>query len=154
MSKQEADDLLKLEIWWLKEHGYLTGWKSGGITWKYGLMGNESSISIEVTTFEHNMGIRFQYSITPNGGEKKSFDYRFPLVVTRCNYGGFRYWFICGLTTNGQYCGRRVAVLYKGNDYFGCRHCYNLTYNSRNLSGFSKKAGQVISIPELEKLEN
>ena len=47
-----------------------------------------------------------------------------------------------------------MGVLYKAGDYFGCRHCYNLTYNSRNLSGISKVAGQTISIPELEKLES
>ncbi len=45
-------------------------------------------------------------------------------------------------------------MLYKAGDYFGCRHCYNLTYNSRNLGGISKLAGQVISFPELERFEN
>lgn len=44
-------------------------------------------------------------------------------------------------------------MLYLGGDYFACRHCYNLTYDSRNLSGYAKVAGQVISFPELDELE-
>ena len=34
------------------------------------------------------------------------------------------------------FCGQRVAKLYKapGANYFGCRHCYDLTYESRNES--------------------
>jgi hypothetical protein len=28
-------------------------------------------------------------------------------------------------------CGRRVAVLYMGGEYFACRHCYNLAYKSQ-----------------------
>jgi hypothetical protein len=33
-------------------------------------------------------------------------------------------------------CGRRVGKLYlpPGGKYFGCRHCYNLTYTSSNES--------------------
>jgi len=32
------------------------------------------------------------------------------------------------------YCGRRVGTLYlaSGGNYFGCRHCYDLSYESRN----------------------
>jgi hypothetical protein len=33
--------------------------------------------------------------------------------------------------SNGQYCGRRVAVLYGLRDYFACRHCYRLAYESQ-----------------------
>jgi hypothetical protein len=45
-------------------------------------------------------------------------------------------------------------VLYLSGKYFACRHCNNLTYNSRNLSGFSKVAGKVISAPELDELRD
>ena len=55
-----------------------------------------------------------------------------PITTTPCNFGGQRYWFVCSLTKKGIYCGRRVGVLYKDGDYFGCRHCYELTYSSRN----------------------
>jgi hypothetical protein len=43
-----------------------------------------------------------------------------------------RYWFICPL----KVCGRMTAKLYlpNGASYFGCRKCYNLTYESCNES--------------------
>ena len=52
----------------------------------------------------------------------------------------------CPLTVDGIPCGRRVGTLYlpSGMSYFGCRHCYNLSYKSRNkakhgpLSNFSR----------------
>jgi hypothetical protein len=40
------------------------------------------------------------------------------------------------LSVNGRYCGRRVGKLYlpPGGLYYGCRHCYRLTYTSCNES--------------------
>ena len=54
--------------------------------------------------------------------------YSIHLTSTTPNYGGRRWYFICPLAG----CGRRVACLYlvRGARYFGCRHCYNLTYQS------------------------
>ncbi len=38
--------------------------------------------------------------------------------------------------TGRVWCGRRVGVQYLGaGEYFGCRHCYNLTYTSSKESG-------------------
>lgn len=130
--KQEADYLKKIEIRWLKKQGYLNGWKFGTITWTHGFSGSQSSIDIMVSILDRNGYIRFQYTQTDSNGEKKEFDYRNEFTTTSCNYGGVRYWFICGLWINGVYCGRRVGVLYKAGDYFGCRHCYDLTYSSKN----------------------
>src|SRR5918992_5871276 len=50
-----------------------------------------------------------------------------PLTWTVCNFGGERPWFICP----GARCGRRVAVLYGPGEYFLCRHCYDLIYQSQ-----------------------
>ncbi len=66
---------------------------------------------------------------------------------------GKRYWFMCPWYKGGVYCGKRVGVLYMDGKYFACRHCYELTYNSRNLSGWTKPFGAIISEPELEELE-
>ena len=128
-NKTEADHLEKVEMWWLKKYGYLNGWKSGGIEWTIG-SGDKHSIGIEVSVMDEKY-VRFHYTQTDYNGEKKDFDYKVPLTTTACNYGGVRYWFICPLSKNGVYCGRRVGVLYKGGDYFGCRHCYDLTYSSK-----------------------
>ena len=65
-------------------------------------------------------------------GRKTSFREAIPLTKTRPNFGGQRWWFICPLTVNGVACGRRVRKLYlpPGGQYFGCRNCYDLTYES------------------------
>lgn len=154
-NKQEADSLKQVSVWFLRKHGYLNhGWKSGTVTWSRN--GEEDgNISIQSSVGEGEQHIRFIYTQTDRDtGEKKDFDYEIPLTVTPCNYGGVRYWFVCPWYVNGKYCGRRIGVLYLGGKHFACRHCHDLTYNSRNLSGISKIAGQVISAPELDKLEN
>jgi hypothetical protein len=45
---------------------------------------------------------------------------------TKCHFGGERFWFIC------PYCSRRVSKLYlpPSGDYYACRKCHNLTYES------------------------
>ncbi len=65
-------------------------------------------------------------------GEKEEFNYPISLVPTVCHYGGRRWWFICPLTTNGVYCGKRIGRLHltPNGKYFGCRHCFDLTYQS------------------------
>lgn len=79
--------------------------------------------------------VRLSYTLTDDfTGDKQSFNYKVPLDYTPCNFGGRRYWYICPLNKGGVYCGRRVGKLYKGGDYFGCRHCYELSYRDRNYS--------------------
>ena len=134
MGRSEVDSLKKIQTWWLKKHGYLDEncWKSGGIKWTNGWSGTESSVCISVDTYHEDPHLQITYTQTDQDGEKKNFDYKIPLTTTPCYYGSKRYWFICPWYANGIYCGRRVGVLYLGGDYFGCRHCYDLTYESRN----------------------
>ena len=152
--KQEADCLKQVSVSFFKKHDYFNnGWHSGTITWSRN--GEETgNISIQSSINENEQYVEFNYTQTDRyTKEKKDFDYKIPLTTTPCYFGGKRYWFICPWYVNGTYCGRRVGVLYLGGDYFACRHCYNLTYNSRNLSGISKTIGQVISEPEIYRLE-
>lgn len=153
--KQEADSLKKIQTWELRKIGFFkSGWRSGTMSWTNGWTGNKSNITINANVSEYGNYIQLVYTQTDReSGEKENYDYKIPLTTTPCYFGGKRFWFTCVASRSGIYCGRRVAVLYKGGDYFACRHCYDLTYNSRNLSGISKVAGQVISIPELERLE-
>lgn len=130
--KQEGDNLKKIEIRWLKKYSYLDGWKSGVIKWTSGWDGSESSIGIMGRVSEDDAYIKLTYTQTDQDGIKKDFDYKVYLARSPCNYGGVRYWFICPLSANGKPCDRKVGVLYKNGDYFGCRHCYNLTYASKN----------------------
>ncbi len=135
-SKMKADGLIKLSVFYLKECGYFDGFVTGEIPVGHG--GAEYGYQITVSTLiKDAFYVRFQYAQKQPNGENKSFDYSVPLTTVPCRYGGHRHWFKCPLTVNGKYCGKRVAILYKGGDYFGCRYCYNLTYESRNSRGAS-----------------
>lgn len=153
--KEEADGLKKVSVYFLNKFGYFDSeWKYGSITWSRNgeEMGN---ISIQSNIDVDEQYIRFIYTQTDNySKDKTGLDYKIPLSTTPCYFGGKRYWFTCNWSVNGTYCGRRVGVLYLRGKYFACRNCYDLTYNSRNLSGIFKAAGQVISVPELEELRS
>lgn len=79
-------------------------------------------------------GLRFTYSITDNNPDRmKAYNYIIPVVSTRCNFGGKRWWYICPLIVNGDSCLRRCRILYlpPGTEYFGCRECHQLSYESK-----------------------
>jgi hypothetical protein len=83
--------------------------------------------------FKHGCVIQF-YSgcatITPPNGDPNS-RYTIPVVITRCNYGGVRHWFLC---TNPE-CRRRSKKLYLNRQgIFFCRKCLRLAYISQNRS--------------------
>jgi hypothetical protein len=150
MSKNTADDTKQISTIFLKKHGYFCGFKSGTITWtRSGMWGkHKSSVGIEVSTTGDDKYLRIYYTQTDRyTNEKKDFDYKIPLTTTPCRYGGVRYWFICPCCKDGVYCGRRVGHLYKEGDYFACRHCHNLTYESRNQSGIYRG---FVSEPDVE----
>ena len=153
MRKTEADHLKKISTAFLKKHGYFDGYRSGTMTWTSGWSENKSSVGLEASTMNGESYLRIHYNQTDYGtDEKKNFDYKIPLTTTPCRYGGKRYWFTCPWYKSGKYCGRRVGTLYKDGDYFACRHCYDLTYDSRKLSGFAKGFGTIVSFPELDEL--
>src|SRR5262245_48017606 len=106
---------------------------TGGWRWVYH-GGRENSISYEVDTLDPaRPAVRLFYTVTRSGTkERESLDYPVELTTTRPRFGGLRWWFICPLVVSGRECGRRVGKLYlpPGGRYFGCRHCYNLTYTS------------------------
>lgn len=56
----------------------------------------------------------------------------FPIEWTRCNYGGWRPWFRCAL------CGRRVAKIYGGGIFLGCRHCCDAHYECQRYDAKSR----------------
>lgn len=85
--------------------------------------------------------LRLKYTITrPPGSDrdedKTEMEYGIDLETTSCNFGGERWWFRCPLvrgdSPDGEPCKRRCFKLYNppGADYFGCRECYDLTYES------------------------
>ena len=89
-----------------------------------------ASISYELdTTNMQRPWVRLYYTLTQS---QQRLDYRVILQTTRPHFGGLRWWFVCPLSVQGQACRHRVAKLYlpPGGHYFGCRHCYDLTYTS------------------------
>lgn len=87
-----------------------------------------ASMGYEVCTLDlENSWLRLFYTLTQT---KEVLDYRVRLTTTRPRFGGLRWWFACPLVRNGAACGRRVAKVYLQGRYFGCRHCYQLTYTS------------------------
>lgn len=135
--KARVDEVKRFEIKPLMEVGVLRkkdtnfkgcGWRSGG------KLTGSICYQIDYDKDDNPEFIRFSYEIKKNGTEEKQrFDYYVRLVATDCNFGGKRWWFICPLIKNGVACGRRCSILYlPGNyKYFGCRNCYELTYESR-----------------------
>ena len=96
----EADFLRKLRISFLKKEGYLDCPKTGIIEWRKD--DEASSIGIESHIDEYHPYLRLLYAQTDNDGKKKAFDYKIFLHRTPCNYGGYRYWFMCPLPRSGM----------------------------------------------------
>ena len=154
--KDIVEDTRSLDIDWLMRNRKQKGghfYYSRRLTWtRSGAWGErKSSISYDMDLTEASkLKMRIRYTVADgHTEEKKDFDYRISLTTTSCNFGGVRYWFICP----NQNCRKRVGRLYFGQKLFLCRHCLNLSYESRNLGGVFKAAGKVLSVSGLEKME-
>ncbi len=148
--KDTVEDGTKLSIAKLKEFGLLGGCCSSTLIWTRSLSGHKSSVGIVVDVLGEPY-VKLNYTITArDSGEKTDYDYKIGLTTTQCYFGGVRYWFICPLSRNGVPCGRRVGTLFlsSGGKYFGCRHCYDLSYESRNKShdGYLGVLGKILDI--------
>jgi hypothetical protein len=119
-SRWMREDILKADVW-----------HRGRVEWFRDAERKEvtSSIGYELNTTEAGPWVRLFYTITKDG---ERVDYRVPLTVTRLPFGGLRWWFVCPLVVNDNPCKQRVGKLYlpPAGKYFGCRHCYRLTYTS------------------------
>jgi len=153
-----AEKSNSLKISWLKKNNCFIpkqlggGTVSGVISWGSGenisSIGYTTDISAEKIMREEG-SIRLYYIyINQETGEKEDVECKIRLTTTHCHYGGVRYWFICPLTKNGEYCGRQVGVLYSLGKYYGCRRCGNIAYRDQMKSGMFKRS--LVSIPELD----
>ena len=89
-----------------------------------------SSIGYEVNTTDMAFPwVRLSYMFTRT---QEHMDYKIRLQTTRPYIGGVHWWFICPLLRLGKSCNHRVSKLYlwPSGRYYGCRHCYDLTYES------------------------
>ena len=103
----------------------------GSVTWSVAATGEKTdSVGCEVNTLDRaDAWIRLHYTRVQ---DKDEVAFRVRLTTTPLPWGGVRWWFVCPLTVNGRSCGRRCGNLYlpPGGRYFGCRVCYDLTYES------------------------
>jgi len=107
--------------------------RSGGwISWKNHTGEVTSSIGYSSDcSGDYSATLRFTYTLTRDD-QRSRIEEPVQLTTTRPFFGGIRWWFVCPLYINGRACQRRVRKLYlpSGGTYFGCRTCYNLTYES------------------------
>lgn len=132
--KTTAEECFKLTIFFLKP--YLQQGNFNSIRWSRG--GQETgSISDQILGDNHPSVLRFIYTIGAKSAHPENFNYPVRLVTTPLPWGGERFWFECPL----QGCTRCVGCLYlpPGGKYFGCRHCYNLTYESQQEGSDSRR---------------
>jgi hypothetical protein len=130
-----VEDCLALDAnRWMREGKLRAGiLATGNWCWTY-RSGMNSTVNFELDTLDLAApSVRLSYSwVWPVSPEPQAADYRVRLTTTRPRFGGLRWWFVCPLVVGGRVCERRVAKLYlppRGR-YFGCRHCYKLTYTS------------------------
>ncbi len=129
MSKILVEQCIAISIYDLKRYGVLRCDNNGIIA----LGGGGDKVEYQVKLSGERC-FELSYTIIyPNVEDGKYVKQILPLLTTICNYGGHRYWFECSAYTDNIYCGRRVGKIYKipEGQYFACRHCYNLSYNSR-----------------------
>ncbi len=155
MGRNLAEQSNALSIFWLKKEGILDcEYKSGVVTWTFGFSENKSSIGYTLVKNSDNGNyIQLNYTQTDRwSGEKTNLDYRIELTTTPCYFGGKRYWFVCPLSKNGKYCGRRVGVIYNIGKYYGCRHCGNVAYSAQAESKKFRGCTSVCA-PDIDKAE-
>jgi len=139
MTRKIAEISNGLSVFFLKKHGFLPqgdSWRNGGIKWTWDDWQSNIGFSVQTQTDDNSGYIELTYAVTDGqSDEKTEMKYKIKLVTTSCNYGGKRYWFECPLTTNDEYCGRRVGVIYSVGKLFGCRYCANVAYRAQFESG-------------------
>jgi hypothetical protein len=91
-----------------------------------------ASLGYSREVVEERVTLRLHYTVTRRDDQKHDVDESIVLLTTPSAVGRVRWWFTCPLIVNGHTCVRRVGKLYlpPGERYFGCRHCYDLTYTS------------------------
>lgn len=126
----KVEECLTLDATRWQRDGFFRGCESriGAWEWRNSVTGKATcSIGYRVEPAGGAWQVHLNYTITQT---REALDYHLRLAATRPQYGGRRWWFLCPLTVNGGSCGRRVRKLYipPHCKYFGCRYCYNLTY--------------------------
>jgi hypothetical protein len=112
-----------IDVMRLERCGYLAGPQLGSLQWI-----SRNGFTASVLVVGGRETVRLNYKVRSSAEDWQPVSQRIPIRWTPCRFGGERPWFICDVSSNGVYCGRRVAKLYSGGRLFACRHCYRLGY--------------------------
>jgi hypothetical protein len=127
LTRKDSIDCSKvLSIKMLKKYGFLDADKAGVVDWTN--VAGEILCSVKVKSVLGDTPLLLLSC--------KNVEQKIKLTKTPCHYGGFRWWFECPVVKDGVYCGNRSSKLYlpPRQVYFGCRGCYDLTYESCQTS--------------------
>lgn len=129
-SKVTVEACLGITTQFLKKQGHLSRkWSSSSSSCNW-YRGKTQTGSMNFIVNTKELYVQFMYTeIDRITHEKTEKNYSIKLFTTSCNFGGLRYWLVC------PFCQRKVGGLYihEKND-FACRHCLDLTYESRNTT--------------------
>ncbi|MDQ3159366.1 MAG: hypothetical protein M3P98_04520 [bacterium] len=154
--KTEADGLCILDMKWLRKKKYIEEnciW-NGSLHWTHRPSGTRSNINAYIDNTSKIPTIKLSYTQTSySTGEKSHYEYAIRLLKTPCKFGGSRHWFTCPLQHNGIACNRKASKLYLSGKYFGCRHCHQLSYNSKNENRKNKYFKAFNTDIQIDKIE-
>ena len=125
--RQKAEGLRCVDVNRLSREGCLKPGFVGAMEWR-----ENGNVVSAIALCMRDDELVLDYKIRHNEGPWKSVRQHSPIEWTQCRYGGRRPWFSCPGKKEGVVCGRRVARLFAGGDYFLCRHCYSVVYASQS----------------------
>jgi hypothetical protein len=133
-SRAVVEDCISLSITQLLRRGIIGSGSGGGtLSWRNVETGEENgSVGFWVDAEDVELVIlHLKYTVTIDD-VKTDIKEAVRLSYTRPHFGGKRWWFLCPLKKNGKACCSRVGRLHlpPGGHYFGCRKCYDLTYQA------------------------
>lgn len=126
---ENLDSAHSIDLTNLRKWGALRqGWRSGTIRWTRD--GEERGIvcyETEIASEDQPNVLRLRYTSTNRHGEPHEMDYQVPLISIPCRYGGQKWFFYCPNAS----CSRCCRILYQSGQYFVCRKCTGLWYDSQ-----------------------
>jgi len=132
--KQTVEECLWLDINLLRRQGITDKGKVPVfLTTSTGLRRKEvASIRYELSDEDASTPVLIFRYVLKAENRKKVVNEPVRLQATRTRHSGERWWFTCPLASGDEPCLRRVGKLYlpPSGVYFGCRHCYGLTYRN------------------------
>ncbi|MDD3262589.1 MAG: hypothetical protein PHR61_01975 [Candidatus Absconditabacteria bacterium] len=135
--RDTTDQYNNINIKKFKERGYLKEGLSFSGTIEWSRNGDVQS-SMGVGSYADNTALWFSFSgIDRSTQERRNYYHVISLAKTDCNYGGYRYWFVC------PKCGKKYGKLYIAGNHFHCRKCLNLCYEDQKRGDLYKAFNRV-----------